>query len=101
MDAEDLYEQAVGIAMGTNYNKGLCFKIDSNTKDNLKDSRYALYKFKMRLRMRLRDKQAEEIEVDRDEPDIVFHLRSNRDFVNIELSISSQPFNKHGYRLEF
>lgn len=101
MDAEDLYEQAVRLPWEQIITKGLCFKIDSNTKDNLKDSRYALYKFKDAIKDRLRDKRGEEIEVDRDEPDIVFHLRSNRDFVNIELSISSQPFNKHGYRLEF
>lgn len=101
IDAEDLYEQAVRLPWEQIIAKGLSFKIDSNTKDNLKDSRYALYKFKDAIKDRLREKREEEIEVDRDEPDIVFHIRSNRDFVNIEISVSSQPFNKRGYRLEF
>ncbi|MBP9884935.1 MAG: N-6 DNA methylase [Leptospiraceae bacterium] len=100
-DAEDLYDQAVRLPWEEIIAKGLSFKIDSNTKDSLKDSRYALYKLKDAIKDRLRDKREEELEIDRDEPDLVFHLRSNRDFVNLELSLTSHPFNKRGYRLEF
>jgi putative N6-adenine-specific DNA methylase len=101
IDAEDLYDQAVRLPWEEIIAPGLSFKIDSNTKDSLKDSRYALYKLKDAIKDRLREKRGEEIEIDRDEPDIVLHLRSNRDFVNIELSLSSQPLNKRGYRMEF
>lgn len=100
-DAEDLYDQAVRLPWEEIISKGLTFKIDSSTKDSLKDSRYALYKLKDAIKDRLREKRDEELQIDRDEPDLVFHLRSNRDFVNIELSLTSQPFNKRGYRLEF
>lgn len=101
LDAEDLYDQAVRLPWEEIIAKGLTFKIDSNTKDSLKDSRYALYKLKDAIKDRLRDKREEAPDIDRDEPDIIIHLRSNRNFVNIELSVSSQPFNKRGYRMEF
>ncbi|MBP7281848.1 MAG: N-6 DNA methylase [Leptospiraceae bacterium] len=96
-----MYEQAVRLPWEEIIAKGLTFKIDSNTKDSLKDSRYALYKLKDAIKDRLRDKREEAPDIDRDEPDIIIHLRSNRNFVNIELSVSSQPFNKRGYRMEF
>ncbi|MBK8394265.1 MAG: N-6 DNA methylase [Leptospiraceae bacterium] len=100
-DAEDLYDQAVRLPWEEIIADGMTFKIDSNTKDNLNDSRYALYKLKDAIKDRLREKREEAPNIDRDDPDIILHLRSNRNFVNLELSLSSQPFNKRGYRLEF
>lgn len=101
LDAEDLYVQSKKLPWEEILANVNSFKIDSNTKDNLSNSRYALYKLKDAIKDRVRDKTERELDIDRDEPDLVFHLRSNRDFVNIELSISSHAMNKRGYRLEF
>jgi 23S rRNA G2445 N2-methylase RlmL len=76
------------------------FKIDSFTKDSLNHSRYALYKLKDAIRDRLREKNREDVTIERDLPDIVFLLRSNQNFVNIQISITNDSLFKRGYRLE-
>ncbi len=101
LDADDLYIQSKRLPWEEILSEGDSFKIDSNTKDNLNNSRYALYKFKDAIKDRVREKKGIELDIDRDNPDLVFQLRSNRDFVNIELSLSADPLIKRGYRLEF
>ena len=76
------------------------FKIDSFTKDSLNHSRYALYKLKDAIRDRLREKNRDDIIIERDLPDVVFLLRSNQNFVNIQISLTNDSLFKRGYRLE-
>lgn len=97
-DADDLYEQCLELPWEKILPPGASFKIDSFTRDSLNDSRFALYRLKDAIRDRLRDEGKPEPGIDKDEPDILFLLRSNRDSVNVQISVSSLPLNKRGYR---
>ncbi|MDX1961423.1 MAG: THUMP domain-containing protein [Leptospiraceae bacterium] len=98
-DAEELYDLSISLPFEQILKKDTSFRIESFTKDNLSDSRYALYKLKDAIRDRIREK-GYEVNVERENPDVEFLLRSHGDEVDLQVSISPKPFHKRGYRLE-
>ncbi len=100
MDAEDLYYGALKLPWEHIITGGKTFKIDSFTKDNLAHSRYALYKLKDAIRDRFRNKLDTEVDVEKDDPDILILLRSSVDNVTIQISLTPHALNKRGYRLD-
>lgn len=97
---DELYEKAKSLPWEKIFPYKCSFKIDSTTKDILKHSQFALYRLKDSIRDRLRESNREDVSIERDSPDMVILLRSSQNFVNIQISISSEPFHKRGYRLE-
>jgi 23S rRNA G2445 N2-methylase RlmL len=99
-DAEDLYDIALQLPWELILPLGKKYRIDSNTKDALSDSRYALYKLKDAIQDRIRKKENREAEVDRAYPDLEILLKSHMDTVSIQIGITNVPLFKRGYKLE-
>lgn len=97
-DAEDLYEKAYQVGWETLLSKDTKIKIESHTKDALDNSRYALYKLKDAIRDRLRSVYKIEIDIEKDVPDVLILLRSNRNSASIYISLSTKSLNKRGYK---
>ncbi|EMF82353.1 RNA methylase, PF01170 family [Leptospira weilii serovar Topaz str. LT2116] len=94
---EDLYNQAVQFPFETILGPEHSFRIDSTTKDSLKDSRYATYKLKDAIFDRFRSKGKEPPKVSRDEPDFLFYLRSHSDHAKLSLGLNTKPLQQRGH----
>lgn len=94
---EDLYNQAVQFPFEKIFGPEYSFRIDSTTKDSLKDSRYATYKLKDAIFDRFRSKGKEPPKVSRDEPDLLFYLRSHSDHAKLSLGLNTRPLQQRGH----
>ncbi|EQA62748.1 THUMP domain-containing class I SAM-dependent RNA methyltransferase [Leptospira alexanderi] len=94
---EDLYNQAVQFPFEKILGPEHSFRIDSTTKDSLKDSRYATYKLKDAVFDRFRSKGKEPPKVSRDEPDFLFYLRSHSDHAKLSLGLNTRPLQQRGH----
>ncbi len=97
---DELYEKSKKLPWEKIFPLKSSFKIDSTTKDTLKHSQFAMYRLKDAIMDRLREYSRDDVFIERDNPDMVILLRSSQNFVNIQISITSDPFHKRGYRLE-
>ncbi|MDI7228555.1 methyltransferase [Leptospira santarosai] len=94
---EDLYDQAVRFPFEKILGSEHSFRIDSTTKDSLKDSRYATYKLKDAVFDRFHSKGKEPPKVSRDEPDFLFYLRSHSDHAKLSLGLNTRPLQQRGH----
>ncbi|EMY77553.1 RNA methylase, PF01170 family [Leptospira weilii serovar Ranarum str. ICFT] len=94
---EDLYDQALQFPFEKIIGSEHSFRIDSTTKDSLKDSRYATYKLKDAMFDRFRSKGKEPPKVSRDEPDFLFYLRSHSDHAKLSLGLNTRPLQQRGH----
>lgn len=94
---EDLYDQAVRFPFESILDSEHSIRIDSTTKDSLKDSRYATYKLKDAIFDRFRSKGKEPPRVSRDEPDFLFYLRSHSDHAKLSLGLNTRPLQQRGH----
>ncbi|WP_425460662.1 THUMP domain-containing class I SAM-dependent RNA methyltransferase [Leptospira gomenensis] len=94
---EDLYEQALRFPFESILDSEHSIRIDSATKDSLKDSRYATYKLKDAIFDRFRSKGKEPPRVSRDEPDFLFYLRSHSDHAKLSLGLNTRPLQQRGH----
>ncbi|AXR60957.1 THUMP domain-containing class I SAM-dependent RNA methyltransferase [Leptospira mayottensis] len=94
---EDLYDQAVQFPFEKILGPEHSFRIDSTTKDSLKDSRYATYKLKDAIFDRFRSQGKEPPKVSRDEPDFLFYLRSHSDHAKLSLGLNTRPLQQRGH----
>ncbi|RHX89937.1 THUMP domain-containing class I SAM-dependent RNA methyltransferase [Leptospira stimsonii] len=94
---EDLYNQALQFPFEKIISSEQSFRIDSTTKDSLKDSRYATYKLKDAMFDRFRSKGKDTPQVSRDEPDFLFYLRSHSDHAKLSLGLNTRPLQQRGH----
>ncbi len=94
---DDLYEVAAMYPFEKLLSPKTKFRIDASTKDNLPDSRYATYRLKDAIFDRFRAKGLELPEADRDEPEVLFYLRSRMDQVKLFLALHPQPLQRRGH----
>lgn len=94
---EDLYDQALQFPFEKIFGPEHSFRIDSTTKDSLKDSRYATYKLKDAIFDRFRSKGKEPPQVSRDEPDFLLYLRSHSDHAKLSLGLNTKPLQQRGH----
>ncbi|PJZ69062.1 RNA methyltransferase [Leptospira perolatii] len=97
---DDLYEVAAMYPFEKLLSPGTKFRIDASTKDSLPDSRYATYRLKDAIFDRFRAKGLELPEADREEPEVLFYLRSRMDQVKLFLALHSQPLQRRGHERE-
>nr|WP_207766322.1 N-6 DNA methylase [Leptospira wolffii] len=97
---DDLYEVAAMYPFEKLLSPGMKFRIDATTKDNLPDSRYATYRLKDAIFDRFRAKGLELPEADREEPEILFYIRSRMDQVKLFLALHPQPLQRRGHERE-
>ncbi|XDD49051.1 class I SAM-dependent RNA methyltransferase [Leptospira sp. WS92.C1] len=94
---EDLYNQALQFPFEKIIGPEHAIRIDSTTKDSLKDSRYATYKLKDAIFDRFRSKGKETPKISRDEPDFLFYLRSHSDHAKLSLGLNTKPLQQRGH----
>lgn len=99
-NAEKLYAKGIEFPWESLLTKNLSFKIESFTKDNLKHSKYALYKLKDAIKDRIRKSQKRDAYIDTENPDILLLLRSFKTEVLIQVSLTPHSLYKRGYRLK-
>ncbi|TGK13187.1 RNA methyltransferase [Leptospira fletcheri] len=96
-EPDDLYEVAAMYPFEKLLSPGTRFRIDATTKDNLPDSRYATYRLKDAIFDRFRAKGLDLPEADRDEPEVLFYLRSRMDQAKLFLALHAQPLQRRGH----
>ncbi|MDF3820046.1 methyltransferase domain-containing protein [Leptospira sp. 96542] len=96
---EALYAHAIKIPWEKYIGPGISFRIDAQTKDNLKNSQFAMHRLKDAILDRLREKSVALPDIEKRESDITIVLRSHTDRVSIELSLSGDSIGRRGYRL--
>ncbi|EMK03965.1 RNA methylase, PF01170 family [Leptospira kirschneri str. MMD1493] len=94
---EDLYDQALQFPFEKILTSEHSLRIDSTTKDSLKDSRYATYKLKDAIFDRFRSKGKEPPKISRDEPDFLFYLRSHSEHAKLSLGLNTRPLQQRGH----
>ncbi|TGJ99777.1 RNA methyltransferase [Leptospira semungkisensis] len=97
---DDLYEVAAMFPFEKLLSPKTKFRIDATTKDNLTDSRYATYRLKDAIFDRFRAQGLELPEADREEPEVLFYLRSRTDHVKLFLALHPQPLQRRGHGRE-
>lgn len=97
-NADELYQKAKFFPWEKLFSSVQSFAIDANTRDNLAHSKFALYRLKDAIKDRLIEKEATLPEIQRKNPDYLILLRSNRNWVSLQLSLSAMPLHKRGYR---
>ncbi|EQA37685.1 RNA methylase, PF01170 family [Leptospira inadai serovar Lyme str. 10] len=96
-EPDDLYEVAAMYPFEKLLSPGTRFRIDASTKDTLPDSRYATYRLKDAIFDRFRAKGLDLPEADRDEPEVLFYLRSRMDQAKLFLALHAQPLQRRGH----
>ncbi|PJZ75689.1 RNA methyltransferase [Leptospira neocaledonica] len=97
---DDLYEVAAMFPFEKLLSPKTKFRIDAATKDNLQDSRYATYRLKDAIFDRFRAQGLELPEADREEPEVLFYLRSRMNQVKLFLALHAQPLQRRGHGRE-
>ncbi|PJZ24614.1 RNA methyltransferase [Leptospira hartskeerlii] len=97
---DDLYEVAAMFPFEKLLSPGTKFRIDAATKDSLQDSRYATYRLKDAIFDRFRAQGLELPEADREEPEVLFYLRSRMNQVKLFLALHAQPLQRRGHGRE-
>lgn len=97
---DDLYEVAAMFPFEKLLSPGTKFRIDAATKDSLQDSRYATYRLKDAIFDRFRAQGLELPEADREEPEVLFYLRSRMNQVKLYLALHAQPLQRRGHGRE-
>ncbi|MGJ4788154.1 RNA methyltransferase [Leptospira koniambonensis] len=97
---DDLYEVAAMFPFEKLLSPGTKFRIDAATKDNLQDSRYATYRLKDAIFDRFRAQGLELPEADREEPEVLFYLRSRMNQVKLFVALHAQPLQRRGHGRE-
>lgn len=97
---DDLYEVAAMFPFEKLLSPKTKFRIDAATKDNLSDSRYATYRLKDAIFDRFRAQGLELPEADREEPEVLFYLRSRMNQVKLFLALHAQPLQRRGHGRE-
>nr|WP_210410080.1 N-6 DNA methylase [Leptospira selangorensis] len=97
---DDLYEVAAMFPFEKLLSPKTKFRIDAATKDNLQDSRYATYRLKDAIFDRFRAQGLELPEADREEPEVLFYLRSRMNQVKLFVALHAQPLQRRGHGRE-
>ncbi|MBE7411717.1 MAG: N-6 DNA methylase [Leptospiraceae bacterium] len=95
---DELYDKTILIPWENFLSNRTTFKIESNTKDNLSHSRFAMYRLKDSILDRFRKKIGEEPQIEKFKPDILIILRSHQNYASISLSITPTSITNRGYR---
>ncbi|MCC5813503.1 MAG: RNA methyltransferase [Leptospira sp.] len=97
-DYDDLYNEATQFPWEDIINQRLSFRLESKTKDNLPDSRFAMYRLKDAILDRFRDLEIPFPDINKDNADLGLYLRSYMDHAVVELYLSKDSLTKKGYR---
>lgn len=98
---DELYEKSIELPWENWLNVNTKFLITETVSncDWIRNSHFAALKFKDAIVERLRQhNDGERPDVDRDNPDIVFHLHVNRDKVSWFVDFAGRKLSKRGYR---
>ncbi|MCG6168418.1 N-6 DNA methylase [Leptospira sp. FAT2] len=96
-DPDDLYNQALEFPFERIFGSEHSIRIDSTTKDALKDSRYATYRLKDAIFDRFRSKGKEPPKISREEPDFLLYLRSHSEHAKLSLGLNTRPLQQRGH----
>lgn len=104
LDADELYESAVQIPWEEWLNPEKTFAISQTVKDCrwLKNGHFAAIRLKDAIVDRIRDKfEGNRPNVDKDNPDIAFHIHVRGNCVSYLIDFSGRSLHKRGYRKSF
>ncbi|MEM7184216.1 MAG: N-6 DNA methylase [Spirochaetota bacterium] len=97
---EELYQTAKQFPWEKLLPSSKSFSIDANTSDQLANSRFAMYRLKDAIKDRLREKKKDIPEITKNNAAYCILLRSTKGKVSLQLSLSSIPLHKRGYRVK-
>ncbi|MCR4676076.1 MAG: bifunctional 23S rRNA (guanine(2069)-N(7))-methyltransferase RlmK/23S rRNA (guanine(2445)-N(2))-methyltransferase RlmL [Sphaerochaetaceae bacterium] len=98
---DDLYEYAQKLPWESWINPEKTFAVTETVSDCrwIRNSHFAALRLKDAIVERIRNRfDGERPNVDRDDPDVVFHLHVNRDLVSFYIDFGGRNFTRRGYR---